>query len=139
MINKMGILFVCKYNRFRSRVAESYFNKVNKNISVSSAGIFIGRSISPRMKAEVKKYGIIISGTPRAISSKLLSETDMVIIVADDVPKSLFKFNGKYPQRVIKWSIKDSRSSDKLAVDITVRKIINNIDSLNNKLKEVMK
>ena len=39
-----SILFVCKYNRFRSRVAEAYFKKINKNknISVKSAGIIKG-------------------------------------------------------------------------------------------------
>ena len=28
---KKNILFVCKYNRFRSKVAEAYFNSLNKN------------------------------------------------------------------------------------------------------------
>ena len=40
----MNILFVCRYNRFRSRTAEAYFKKINKNkkIKVKSAGIFKG-------------------------------------------------------------------------------------------------
>jgi len=35
----MKILFVCKYNRFRSQFAEKYFRRINKNLKVSSAGI----------------------------------------------------------------------------------------------------
>jgi len=27
----MKIPFICKYNRFRSKIAEAYFNKINKN------------------------------------------------------------------------------------------------------------
>ncbi|MEK6840924.1 MAG: hypothetical protein AABX79_03145, partial [Nanoarchaeota archaeon] len=44
----MKILFVCKYNAFRSRVAEEYFNKVIsdkkiKGVNVISRGIIIGQ------------------------------------------------------------------------------------------------
>ena len=40
----MKILFICKYNRFRSRVAAAYFKKINKNskIKVESAGKDMG-------------------------------------------------------------------------------------------------
>ncbi len=30
----MNIIFVCKYNRFRSRVAEAYFKKINKDKNI---------------------------------------------------------------------------------------------------------
>ena len=45
---KTNILFVCKYNRFRSKIAEAYFNKINKNklVSVKSAGIIRGNPVS---------------------------------------------------------------------------------------------
>ena len=40
----MKILFICKYNAFRSKVAESYFNKMNKNkkIKAFSRGFIMG-------------------------------------------------------------------------------------------------
>ena len=39
------ILFICRHNRFRSKIAEGYFNKINKNVKVKSAGIFIGNPL----------------------------------------------------------------------------------------------
>jgi len=33
---KMKILFLCKYNRFRSKVAEAVFNKLNHNNHMSA-------------------------------------------------------------------------------------------------------
>lgn len=40
----MKILFICKYNAFRSRIAEEYFKKINKNskIQVISRGFIMG-------------------------------------------------------------------------------------------------
>ncbi len=56
-MKKINILFVCRYNRFRSRVAEAYFKKINKNFKVKSAGLFKGRPLSPKTIKEAKKFG----------------------------------------------------------------------------------
>jgi len=41
----MKILFVCKHNRFRSKVAEAFFNKLKKNkkIKAESAGLVLDK------------------------------------------------------------------------------------------------
>ena len=41
----MKILFICRHNRFRSKIAEAYFNKINKNknLIAKGAGIFPGK------------------------------------------------------------------------------------------------
>ena len=104
------ILFVCKFNRFRSKVAEAYFNKINKNknIAVKSAGLFAGSyPLDSQQVKLAKKFGIKIKKKPRAMSAKLLSKINKIIIVADDVPKNLFLFKGKYLQEVTIWKIKD--------------------------------
>jgi len=55
----MKIAFVCKYNRFRSQIAEAYFNKLNKNksIKVYSAGVIKGWPIAKTTKRLLKNWG----------------------------------------------------------------------------------
>jgi len=113
------ILFICKYNRFRSRVAEAYFNKINKNKSIKaeSAGIVRGSALNKKQIAVAKKeLGIDISGKPRSLTTKLLKWQDIIVIVADDVPPALFKENKKYGKKLIEWKIKDSLNSIKSIV-----------------------
>ena len=54
----MNIIFVCKYNRFRSRVAEAYFNKINrnKNIHAYSRGVIRGDYPLDKIKEVSKKW-----------------------------------------------------------------------------------
>jgi len=105
-----NILFVCKYNRFRSQVAEQFFKKYNpkKSISVSSAGIFQGEF--PLDKTQVKaakEFGIDIMKRPEPIKISNLMNVDLIVIVAKDVPKEIFKYNGKYLQKIVVWKISD--------------------------------
>lgn len=88
----MRILFICKYNRFRSRIAEAYFKKINrnKNIKVSSGGIIIGIPVAKTVKRIAKKLGFRIFGKPKGIREDLLVKTDLLVIVANDVPSYLF-------------------------------------------------
>jgi len=124
------ILFVCKYNRFRSKVAEAYFKKVNrnKNIKIESAGIIKGNPISKFEKSISKEFGINIGGTPRTLSSKLLSKTDIIIIVADDVQKEIFRYNGKYIQKVLVWKIKDNLNDKSKEVEKIIKQIMKKVD-----------
>ncbi|MGY4884415.1 MAG: low molecular weight phosphatase family protein [Nanobdellota archaeon] len=119
----MNILFVCKYNRFRSRIAEAYFNKINsnKNFKATSRGIIKGDY--PLNRTEVstaKKFGLDISGRPKGLEIELLKKTDLIVIVADNVPKEVFytTFKG----RIILWRIKDLEHGD--GKDLIERKII---------------
>ncbi|HLC78566.1 MAG TPA: hypothetical protein VJH92_05565 [Candidatus Nanoarchaeia archaeon] len=135
---KTNILFVCKYNRFRSKIAEAYFNKINKNklVSVKSAGIIRGNPVSKDIIAVAKALGIVVKGNPKTISSKVLSKTDLIVIVADDdVPHSFFTHEGKYIQKVIHWKIKDSRSDNKTLVTSIIKQIKYNVEILVNQLR----
>ena len=130
----MNILFVCRFNRTRSRIAEAYFKKINKNknIKIKSAGLFKGRSVGNEDIKLAKKFGIDIRGKVRAISSKLLVWQNLIIIVADDVPKSIFKRGAR---NIIVWKIKDSqyqKDPEKLVKDI-----IKKVDKLSKKLEKV--
>ena len=122
----MNLLFICKYNRFRSKVAESYFNKINKNkkIRTQSAGIFLDNS-PPNNKEinEAKKLGIEINTNFQGMSLRLLDWADIIIIVADNVPKELFQKNNESPKRIITFDITDNHKSENEKIKKIIEKI----------------
>ena len=115
------ILFVCKHNIFRSRVAENLFNKLNKNkrYRASSAGIILwtkkDASKEPGYIAEgraARNFGINLILNSKPITSSLLKETDILIIVADDVSEKLIKTEQAFNGRVLVWKIPDVKRWD---------------------------
>jgi protein-tyrosine-phosphatase len=130
---KTKILFVCRYNRFRSRVAEAYFNKTNKNknFEVRSAGLFQGSF--PIAKNEIKvakKFGLNISGRPKAISADLLNWQNKIIIVANNIPRAIFK-SRKWKRDVVVWKIKDvDENFTEERLEKIIKKICRKIDKL---------
>lgn len=111
----MKILFVCKHNRFRSKIAESAFNMFNKNkkIKCGSAGIFKGVPVSPNVMSIGREYGFKISPKTSGLDEKKMKEIDLVIVVADNVPASLFKDKVK---EVRVWEIKDCNQNNKIRI-----------------------
>jgi protein-tyrosine-phosphatase len=132
----MNILFVCKYNRFRSRIAESYFNKINKNKQIKATSRGVIRGDYPLNKTEVcaaKKFGIDIYGKPQTMNIELLKKIDLIVIVADNVPKELFYTTFK--KRVLLWRIRDIEHNDgKDLIERKVKKIMDKVDGLLKKL-----
>lgn len=127
---KMKILFICKYNRFRSQIAESYFKKINKDRSIkfSSAGIIIGVPIAKSVKQIGRKLGLKISGKPKGIRENLLGEIDLLVIVANDVPEQLFETKTR---KLIKWNIPDTSQGDYCNIERISRMIMKKVDKLN--------
>ena len=104
------ILFVCKHNRFRSKVAEAFFNKLNKNKNYAavSAGLIPGGYPLDKMQVAIaRKFGLRLHGRPKPITTDLLKKMDLMVIAADNVPASLFH-NKKYNREEVLWKIKDS-------------------------------
>jgi protein-tyrosine-phosphatase len=133
---EMHILFVCKYNRFRSKLADAFFKKINKNknIKSKSAGLFKGSPIDEDEKATAKENGIRIRGKPIGISTKLLKWQDIIVIMADNVPKENFQENEKYGKKVIVFKIKDSDSKEDNSR--VVKEIKKAVEELNEMLKK---
>ncbi len=133
----MKILFVCKNNRFRSRVAESYFNSVNENKKVfaDSAGIIVGAPLTKYQSNVARKAGLRIDGRPRGLSSKLILSRDLIVIVADNVPSSIFK-DRSYSVNVVKWGIKDVYVKDEKKILKTIEEIKSKVRSLVKKLEK---
>lgn len=140
-MNKTKILFVCKHNMFRSKIAEIYFKKINRNkdIVATSAGLI--RGYSPLEKREViiaKEFGINLRGKPRGLSVDLVRKQNLIIIVANDVPnifnnKSYIDFK---KTKVIVWKIPDdpgAKNLDKLRR--IIKSIMKKIEELNNNLQ----
>ncbi len=132
----MNILFVCKNNRFRSKIAEAYFKKVNKNkkIKASSAGLLEGFPTPKGTIDTVRKLKVNINGKPRAMSSKLLSKQDLIVIVASDVPRSVF-FE-PYVKKVVNWRVKDTEEGNGKEIIKITKKIIKKVDKLNKELEK---
>jgi protein-tyrosine-phosphatase len=139
----MRILFICKHNLFRSKVAESYFNKINKNpnIKAESAGAIKGDFLTKEQRQVLnlqiktaKKYGLDIKGKPRGLSTSLLNKQDLVIVVANDLKKSLFN-NKRYIKKLIIWNIKDVGYLKEKNMRKTINKIIRKIDKLKHSLE----
>ncbi len=89
----MNILFVCRHNRFRSKVAEALFKKHNK-CNVKSAGIRLDLDrpyVAPIVKEVLLEYGVNrLDDTPKLIDSLLIRWANKIIIVADNVDSSIF-------------------------------------------------
>ena len=134
----MKILFICKWNRFRSRTAEAYFNKINKNkqIKAESAGLFQGSyPLSVNQVKAGKELGINMNGKPRTISYKLLQEIDLIVITANDVPKQAFKTQ-YYTGKIKVWKIPDVDSGRDIEENKKIiRKIFKKVNTLIKELK----
>jgi protein-tyrosine-phosphatase len=139
-MNKLNILFVCKYNRFRSRIAEAYFNKVNrdKKIRAKSGGIMVGAYPLDKQEVSIaKKFGILLKGKPEPVTTEKLIWQDIIIIVADNVPKYLFDFNeNRYKKKTIVWKIPDIKHGESTEqIKRIIKMIIKRVDELVNELR----
>ena len=134
----MRILFVCKHNVFRSQLSLAYFNKINKNknIIADSAGIFQGKRQSPNQKkAAYDILGVRPKIQPKTISTEMLRKTDLVIISARNVPRTLFS-TAPYVKKVIKWKLYDVLDDDYYKARKTIIKIKKHVDLLAKHLKD---
>jgi len=142
-MRKRNILFICKHNLFRSKVAETYFNEINKDktIKAKSAGIIKGNLLNKDHKnafnlekAIAKRFKINIKNKITGSSISLLKKQDLIILVADDVPKILFN-NREYIRKVISWRIKDYDFSGEENISQVIMQIMKKVNKLNKQLE----
>ncbi len=140
MTAKLNILFICRANCFRSKVAEAYFKKINKNknIKAKSAGVIGGYKQSESQINFIKGFGINLNGFSKGITADLLRWTDILIIVADDVPSRIFDYEikRKYIKKIIRWNITDVESSrDEEDNKRAIKQVMKKVDKLNKDLE----
>lgn len=109
------VLFLCKYNRFRSKVAESLFNTLAKNSGdeARSAGIVSGLPISDDIIRICAEEGCAISNPPQGLTHQLNMWADKIVIIEDRISPEIFneeKTNdGK---EILQWKIEDIAEDD---------------------------
>jgi len=137
MEDKINILFICKYNVFRSRVAEAYFNKINKNpnIIAKSAGLIPGDEMNEMRMEAVKSCGIQLNGSSKGLNIDLLRWQNVIVIVANNVPPLIFKRNKECGKKLIVWRIKDTQDREGGDISKITGKIKKKVDKLNKKLE----
>lgn len=130
----MKLIFICKHNRFRSKTAEACFKKINKNknINISSGGIFKGVPVSKTVVKTGKEIGLRISRKTRCLNEKDLVAADLLIITANDVPLTLFKPRFK---NVRVWRFPDCNQDDKKTIKKIMKDIMKKVRELNKKLR----
>jgi len=133
----MNIIFICKHNVFRSRVAESYFAKINrnKNIHVSSGGLIVGEILGINQKKAMKELNVEPISKPKNVSARLLKKQDLVVVVADDVPEEIFN-SRIYIKRVIFWRIPDVFDNSKEKSIKVIKSIMKRVDELVKSLED---
>ncbi len=134
----MNILFVCRHNRFRSRFAELYLNKINKNsnLKTKSAGIFLGAWPLDKLEVKIaKKFGVKLRGKPKPISTKILRWVDLIILITNDIndPENLFNY-GKHNNKIIQWKIKDNDGNSEENIKNILNQVAKETKKLNQKL-----
>lgn len=124
-MNKKIVLFVCKHNMFRSKIAEAFFNKfnTNKNYSCLSAGLIPGNYPLDKLQIEIaKEFGIKLAGKPKPITTDLLRKINTMVIVADNVASDIFN-NNKYGRKEIEWKIEDDNHGNIEEIRMIITKI----------------
>ena len=139
-MKKTRILFVCKHNKFRSKVAEIYFNMINKNKNViaDSAGIIKGNDSRAKEAATAKEFNIDLKGKPKGLSIELIRKQNMIIIVADDVPKNIFdrkEYINFKTTKIIVWKIPDNPGATSVVkLRKIVKAVMRKVEELNEEL-----
>jgi len=99
------ILFVCRGNRFRSRLAEEIFNKnPPKGFVAKSAGITYQRHNDRAAPKVLKEIGIEMNmRKPQKISKQMLDKASMIVVFHGvEIPSVKFKY----------WQIEDCHAGD---------------------------
>ena len=135
----MNILFICKHNRFRSKVAEALFRYHYKGDSVKakSAGLTIDVMrpyVSRNVQSALKEKGVSIRDDGALkIDSFMLKWADRAIIVADNISPDMFRDKEMLGNKPVDfWGISDCSETD-------ISGICKRVDEIEKKVLELIK
>ena len=129
----MKILFVCKHNRFRSKVAETMFNYLtkSKNLKAESAGLVMDDAhpyVEPIVLKLVNKRGYEMKNSlPRQLDRRILGKFDLLIIVANNINPVFFH---DFKRKIFHWKISDCDCSDAKCIKKSIDEIEVNVKKL---------
>lgn len=107
------IHFVCRGNRYRSRLAEAVFRSFElPDFKVSSSGTEAHRmkaTIEPYTRQVAKEHGLLkqLSADKHQIDNKQLKEADIIIFLSKDVYDEACKEYEVDPRKSLVWHIAD--------------------------------
>lgn len=131
------ILFVCKYNAFRSRISEEYFNKTNSKNKAISRGIIMGED-SDEVQRNIAKslLGInIVKRKPLPLTFQNMRDANLIVVAANDIPKIIFNYPlPAIQKKLIIWKIPDEQNRNEANIRNIVLSIKRKVDELNKKL-----
>lgn len=114
-------------------MAEEFFKKLNKNkkYSANSAGVFpykrkdlVNDKEYMIEKKIGKEFSLKFNKESKGINSSILGETDILVIVADDIPSMILKNERVFKGKVIVWKVADVKKNDKNKEIIAKKAII---------------
>ncbi len=122
----MKVLFVCRHNRFRSKVAEAIFKKNNKNkkFKVRSRATFPDYiPVAENVQKVLEEKGVKrINKYPKKLRKEDVEWADLIVVVANEVDRS---FKNK---KTLNWKVSDTNQSDvegiRKRTDIIERKVL---------------
>lgn len=126
------ILFVCRFNRFRSQFAEAIFNELNKNpkIIARSAGLIKGKPLDKKLLNMAKKNNLKLKGESESLSEENLAWQNTIVIVADNVPKSIFKEPRIKTNKIIQWNTSEAEAQSTIdSIEKKVNQLIKHIEN----------
>lgn len=137
----MNILFVSKYNNIRSKLAEAYFNKHNKlkQLHAQSAGLFRGHPTPAEIMEVARGHRLSLKTSQAAMSTYVLEKHDLVVLVADDVPTSIFRKDNPYINAFVLWKIATPDRRDSVSIEHCMKDIERRIKVLLNELGQEKK
>ena len=132
----MKILFICKHNRFRSKVAEALFKKYAGLFhQAKSAAVEIDLTfpyVADSVKEVLSSYGVRqVADAPVKVSENLVKWADKIIIVANNVDAGLFPAH-----KTEVWSITDCDQNDVKSIRRRVAEINEHVLILLRSLSE---
>ncbi|MEK6927174.1 MAG: hypothetical protein AABX11_01970 [Nanoarchaeota archaeon] len=130
-----NILFVCKFNRLRSKLAESLMRNYikNKEVDIKSAGLMLD-PIRPFVSKEVidvlKQRGLKVADEKSILINKQMIEwANKIIVVSDNLSLSMFP-----PEKVEIWGVKDANEGDTYGLFLILSEIEKYVQQLTNRL-----
>lgn len=135
----MKVLFICKYNRFRSKVAEIILTNIS-NFEIESRGIILDNEkpyIANDVITILQENGYFINDhqkIPRKVDLNQINNYDIIIIVADNVDIDLFDKN---KSKIIKWDILDIDELDTEGKKRTIQIIENKVKTFLKEMKNI--
>ena len=131
----MNILFICKFNRFRSKIAEALFKHYvkRKDIEVKSAGLMIDimRPFVAQSVMEIMNHRNLLIPDPKSqqIDDYIIKWADKIIIVADNCP-----LQGLPAHKVEIWPIGDASEHDHASILMRINEIEKYVQTFANRL-----